>query len=259
MAKIVPLYRTSDAAWFDIEDQATPYLQYLNRTFPREMTAALKSLGWYLREKIKKGIENSNPGGRRLAPLSLIQRIRLLDSIKTIKKRKTPLEYAKGRSGGAGRYSRFYSMTMAKPMGGATDQPYGRKLARAVRYNYDAAGRSVHIGWITPTASSYARALGQGMRGARMSWRSGPQTVTARMAKLFSAAGIPVRVGKQLKTPARPVVGPVFDKHKGEIPDYIERKVSEWLKKSLTRSMTHHTAKAVMGNRAYARFARYAA
>lgn len=257
MAKIVPLYRTSDSAWFDIEDQATPYLQYLNRTFPREMTAALKSLGWYLREKIKKGIETSNPGGRRLPPLSLIQRIRLLDSIKTSKKRKTPFKAAKGS--GPGRPGRLYSMTMAKPMGGASDVPYGRKLGRAVRYNYDAAGRSVHIGWITPTASSYARALGQGMRGARMSWRSGPQTVTARMSKLFAAAGIFVRPGKQLKTPARPVVGPVFDKHKAEIPAYLERKVSEWLKKSLTRSLTHHTAKTVMGNRAYSRFARYAA
>jgi hypothetical protein len=174
-----------------------------------------------------------------------------------VKRRKTPLEWPKAK--GVGRPSRFYFMTMAKVMGGATEMPYGRKMARAVRYNYDDAGRSVHIGWITPTAGSYARALGQGMRGGKMAWKRGGQTVTARMSKLFAAAGIYVKPGKQLKTPARPVVGPVFDRHKAEIPRYIEDKISMWLRKSLSRSITHHTAKAVMGNRAYARFARYAA
>lgn len=258
MAKVVPLYNTSDSAWVDIQDQATPYLRYLNATFPREMKSALKSLGWFLREKIKTGLETSQPGGRALPKLSLIQRIRLLDSIKTVKRRKRPLKYAKGR-GGPGRYSRFYYMTEARVMGGATERPYGRKLARAVRYFYDDAGRSVHIGWITPTASSYARALAPGKRGAKHKWSSGGQTVTERMSKLFAAAGVYVKPGKTLRTPARPVVGPIFDKYKSQIPDYLEKKVSAWLAKSLQRSVTHHTARAVMGAKAHSRFARYAA
>lgn len=76
----------------------------------------------------------------------------------------------------------------------------------------------------------------------------GSQTVTARMSKLFAAAGIFVKPGKQLKTPQRPVVDPIFQKYKGEIPRYLEDKVSKWLARSISRSLTYTAGRAIMGN-----------
>ena len=257
MAKIIPLYNTNDAAWVDIEDEATPYLRYLEASFPKEMKAAMKSLGWYLRGKIVKGLESSSPGGRRLAPLSLPQRIRLLDAIKTVKQRKRKAPWARGTGS---KPDRFYSLTTAKVPRSQSDKPYGRKMVKAVRYEYDDAAKSVHIGWVTSGASSFARALAAGMRGAKHKWHRGPQVVTHRMRKLFAAAGIPLKQGKTLKTPERPVIDPVFQRHKNEIPGYMEEKVSMWLRRSLYRSTRYHTAKALMGNTAaFRRFARYAA
>lgn len=248
MAKVIPLYKTNDAAWVNIEDLATPYLRYLQATFPREMKSAMKSLGWFLRGKIVEGLQTSSPGGRRLAPLSLIQRVRLLDAVKTIKRRKKRADWARG-TGARGRYSHFAYYTPARVPGGATEKPYGRKMAKAVRYFYDDPAKSVHIGWITPTASSFGRALAAGRRGAKHQWENkGSQTVTARMSKLFAAAGIFVKPGKQLKTPARPVVDPIFQKYKGEIPRYLEDKVSKWLARSLSRSLTYTAGRAIMGN-----------
>lgn len=257
MAKIIPLYNTNDSAWVDIQDEATPYLRYLASSFPREMKSAMKSLGWYLREKIVKGLESSSPGGRTLAPLSLIQRIRLLDAIRTVKKRKRKAAWARGTGS---KPDRFYSLTTAKIPRSQSGRPYGRKMVKAVRYLYDEPAKSVHIGWVTPTATSYARALAAGMRGAKHKWHRGPQVVTQRMRKLFAAAGITLKQGKTLKTPERPVIDPVFQRHKNEIPGYLEEKVSQWLHRSLYRSTRYHAAKAVMGNTAaFRRFARYAA
>lgn len=259
MAKIIPMYKTNDAAWVDLQDEATPYIRYLAATFPKEMKAAMKSLGWYLREKIVKGLESSSPGGRTLAPLSLLQRIRLLDAIKTVKKRKRKANWARGK-GPVQTPDRFYSLTTAKVPRSQSDKPYGRKMVNAVRYVYDEPAKSVHIGWVTSNASSYARALAAGMRGAKHKWHRGPQVVTQRMRKLFAAAGIRLKQGKTLKTPERPVIDPIFQRHKNEIPGYLENKVSQWLQRSLYRSTRYHSAKALMGNTAaFRRFARYAA
>jgi len=68
-----------------------------------------------------------------------------------------------------------------------------------------------------------------------------------------------VKPGKVLKTPPRPVVDPIFQQQKAAIPRYLEDKVSAYLRQSLGRSVQHHAARAVMGNAAYNRFARYAA
>lgn len=259
MAKIIPMYKTNDSAWVDLQDEATPYIRYLAATFPKEMKAAMKSLGWYLREKIVKGLESSSPGGRTLAPLSLLQRIRLLDAIKTVKKRKRKANWARGK-GPVQTPDRFYSLTTAKVPRSQSDKPYGRKMVKAVRYVYDEPAKSVHIGWVTSSASSYARALSAGMRGAKHKWHRGPQVVTQRMRKLFAAAGIRLKQGKTLKTPERPVIDPIFQRHKNEIPGYLENKVSQWLQRSLYRSTRYHSAKALMGNTAaFRRFARYAA
>lgn len=251
MAQIIPLYKTSDAKWVDIEDDATPYLRYLASTFPSEMKTALKSLGWFLRGKIVEGLQSGAPGGRALAPLSPIQGVRLIDAIKKSKKRKRPLKYAKGRLG---------QYTPAHVIAGATSKPFGRKMAKAVRYFYDDPSRSVHIGWVTPTAASYGRAGVGGMRGSKHKWWRGPQTVTARMRKLFAAAGIFLREGQTLKTPERPAIDFVLDRHQAEIPKYLESKVSQWLDRSFKRSVRYHSAKLAMGNTpAFRRFVRYAA
>lgn len=72
MDDIIPLvnikgrdYRfyASGGTLFRINDNTTPYMAMLVRTFPAEVNKALGSLGWYLRDKVREAIRAEGPGG----------------------------------------------------------------------------------------------------------------------------------------------------------------------------------------------------
>ena len=45
-------------------------------------------------------------------------------------------------------------------------------------------------------------------------------------------AGIFFRRGKVLSTPQRPVIDPVFNAYRDQIPGYIEAKIAAWVEKN---------------------------
>ncbi len=225
MATITPLFNAQDNFYISIEDGATPYLKYLANTFPNEMRKALKSLGWWMQQKMKKETLAGAPGGVTLSPLSGIQRVRLLDAIKRRKKTKA------GKFSGTARPMKAAYLAATEDM-----KPYGKKLPNAIRYVYSDAEMAVTFGFVTPSAKSFGRMMAGGWRGKANVWGSkGNQVVTEPMRKLFAAAGIFLKRGSVLRSPARPMVDPILARYRSDIPVYIEDKVSAWLRKSLAR------------------------
>ena len=81
------------------------------------------------------------------------------------------------------------------------------KLAGATRYSYNDSIKTVTIGFL----DQRNRGLGK-MHAAGFE-----KTVDRPMAKLLAAYGFPVKTGTVLKTPGRPVVGPIFEQEKANI------------------------------------------
>lgn len=233
-AQVIYLNRNaSDSARVSLRDEASPYLRSLIATYPKAARSALKSLGWWLRGHILTGMQTSAPGGMPLKPLSTIQRIQLMESVRGMKARKRPSKFKPGSH-----FDKFLPVNPRKAawlsVDGGGRKPYGPKMPRAVRYNYDGPTNSVYIGWLNPSSASFARALQGGWRGDKHKWqfKQGPQPVTEKMRKFFAMAGIFFRRGKVLSTPERPVIDPVLAAYRQQIPGYIEEKIAAWVEKT---------------------------
>ena len=99
----------------DIEDQISPFLQYMAKTTPDFMRKAAKSLGWYVQSQVKKGVRSGHPGGQQFAERMPWKARKLLN--------------ANARSGW-----------------------YGRMI-NAIGYEYK--GGIVSIGWTSATSARY--------------------------------------------------------------------------------------------------------
>ena len=64
----------------DIEDQVSPFLQYMAKTNPEFMKKAAKSLGWYVQAQTKKGVRSGHPGGQSFAERLPLKARKLLSS-----------------------------------------------------------------------------------------------------------------------------------------------------------------------------------
>jgi hypothetical protein len=101
------------------------------------------------------------------------------------------------------------------------------KLAGAVRYNYDKNLQQVGIGFIQSEGVSPGM-----LKLARMHAKGFETRVTPKMRRLLFAIGFPVKKStKVLKTPARPVIEPIFHQEQNNILKNLETKF--W--KSLNR------------------------
>ncbi len=128
----------------------------------------------------------------------------------------------------AARGKKVRGSTVVKYRGHTEIQPGGvkplRKLAGATRYYYDDTVKTVTVGF-----------LNQKMRGLGKMHAAGyTKTVDRRMGKLLAALGFPVRTGTTLKTPARPVVGPVFEREKANIIKNVKTKTINNIYRYLT-------------------------
>jgi hypothetical protein len=115
------------------------------------------------------------------------------------------------------RGKKIRASTKAKYRGHSEINPGGvkplRKLAGATRYYYDDTIKTVTIGFLDTKKRYLAEKHAEGFT----------KTVDRRMGRLLAMYGFPVRTGTILKVPARPVVGPVFEREKANIKAHIQQ------------------------------------
>jgi hypothetical protein len=194
-------YSFSDAktgTMVTVQDGVTPFLTYLAKSFPKEFTKALGSVGWWLRKRIQDAAYEENPPHTNWPPLSDIQRLRTLDDVKRErlgKSLRTPATHAFGA------------------------------LVKAVGYKRDKTLMRVRVGWLSSSAASKAAKLQAGFS----------TQVTGKMKRFFAASGLGIPKGATIETKGRELIRPVFEDSREEIGRRIETKISEYLGRSESR------------------------
>lgn len=177
-----------------VMDTATPFLLELAETMPKEFARALKSVGWWLSQDIKKGIEAEAPAGQKYVPLTP----RILN-----KRQKAKVDRSSGKLIVVGRLSE----NRRKPLG---------RLKQAVGYQFRQDQITTRIGWLSGSAAR----LGEAQEGGAN------QPFTPKMRRFFWANAVPVgKSTSRMYIPARPTIGPVFEQRQSQIPGYIEDKI----------------------------------
>ncbi len=186
----------------------------------RAIASGLKYEGGRLMWLIKQAIRGGGPPGRPWAPLSLHTL-----PILAARRRKSRWARQERKTGKGPRAS-----TVKKYRGHTEMDPGGKKpllkLAAATRYQYNDSIKTVTIG---PYVMQPAQREKAEMHAAGFT-----KTVDRPMGKLLAAYGFPVRTGTVLKTPARPVVGPIFEQEKANIYRNIELNVVNNIYRYLT-------------------------
>ncbi len=181
--------------------------------FPRFANRAIQSSLRYEGGRLQKIIKSSIiQGGAPGQPWPPLQPHTL--AILAARRRQARWAAQKSKSrmiNGVRVYSKVRASTVAKYRGHTERDPGGvkplRKLAGATRYYYDDSIKTVTIGFL----DQRNRGLGK-MQAAGFT-----KTVDRRMGKLLAAFGFPVKTGTVLRTPPRPIVGPIFDQERGNI------------------------------------------
>ena len=174
--------------------------QYSNRA----ISSALKSEGNRLQKIIKLSIQQRGPEGARwpkLHPRTLVVKA----SARKEKRRQAKI--SKGVKVRARKQT---------PQGDidTSGQAILAKLAGATRYFYDDSIKTVTIGFLDKNKRDLAKKHARGFT----------RTVDRRMGKYLAMHGFPVKTRTVLKVPARPVVGPVFERERANILKNVKEK-----------------------------------
>ena len=185
-------FYASGGTLFKINDTATPYLAMLVRTFPVEVNKALGSLGWTLRTKMREAMRAGGVGG------------------------------GWPKHAGIGRLNqkvgdRARSTRAANPHTGLFGHLY-----MAIGYRRDKANMRVQIGFLSKRSANLAARLQEGFE----------TPITEKMRRLYSLRGLKLSAKGSIKTPARPLVAPVYQAVQGQIGPFIEAKLLEYLNRS---------------------------
>ena len=90
------------------------------------------------------------------------------------------------------------------------------KLRKAIGYEYDKGKQQVTVGWLSISAVKLAAKLESGFE----------TRVTGKMARVLYRAGLSGVLSRgTIKTPARPTIGPMYDKLESEFATYYEDKI----------------------------------
>jgi len=180
----------------------------------RAVASGLRSEGSRLQRLIKLSIQRGGPPGQPWVPLHPHTHAIILA-------RQRQARWARQESqskmvDGKRVYKKVRAATRQKYSGHresiATNVPPLRKLAGATRYYYDDVLKTVNIGFLDVKRRYIAKMHAAGFT----------KTVDRRMGRLLAAYGFPVKTGTVLRVPARPVVGPVFDREKATIRKNIQ-------------------------------------
>ena len=175
-----------------INDEAQPYLAHLARTFPNEFNRALRHVGWWLHRELKEACYKGGSPGQHWPELSLVQKGRWF-------------EYASGR----------------RNIRSLTPWAFGR-LVYAIGYKHEPEKQRVRIGWLSKSAARRAAELQQGFE----------TKITPKMRRFWWALDAPLSKKTTLRTPARPLIEPMFKAKEHEIKERIEKRILGYLKKA---------------------------
>lgn len=201
-------------------------LSALLKAFPqyaeRAAASALKSEGYRLRDLIKDAIRR---GGVDSEWSKLNPHTGVLARAKkgSVKNYKMAWKGPKGSKRRVRQYKDVMLSTRLAPLS---------KLYGAVRYEYDDETQTMNIGFLQSAGVSAGM-----LKLARMHAQGFETPITPRMRKMLFALGFPIKKSTTtLKTPARPVIDPVFQQEKNNITRNLELKFF----KSLERYWNKH-------------------
>lgn len=189
-------------------------MEELLKDFPehadRAVASGLKSEGYRLKGLIQSAIKS---GGPQSSWDSLNPHTGVMSRAKKgyIKNFKMVWRGKKGNKKRIRQYKDIILSTRKNPL---------TKLAGAVRYQYDDELKTVDIGFIQ------SEGVSPGMLKLARKHAQGETTrITPKMRKFLFAIGFPVKGSTtQLKTPARPVIDPIFEQEQNNITANLEIK-----------------------------------
>ncbi len=182
--------------------------------FPKDMQraieSALKSEGYDLKNLIKEAIRRGGVNGEW-------QKLNPHTGVLARAKKKHVKNYRtvwKGQKGSKKRVRQYKQQILSK-----RQNPLS-KLAGAVRYKYDKEMGMVSIGFIQSAGVSAGMLKLAGMQAKGFETK-----ITPKSRKMLFALGFPIKKSTSVfKTPARPVIEPVFKQEKDHMMQDIERK-----------------------------------
>jgi hypothetical protein len=215
-----------------LEDETGPYLEFLKRSFPREMRRALRSLGFWMRGEMRAAIWSGGSSiGESWPERADATRSRRLTLLKAGKYSERRGRWTRSKKLNLVRGERLDLSTGRKgrPLG---PEPFGNKLAAAVRYKLQPEFDRVQIGFLSPLAIRFAEAVQEGRRGARRNMTyTETQPMGENMRRMFWAAGIPLARGRRtLRQEKRPLVEPLFRRRQAEINRRLSARVEAYLR-----------------------------
>ncbi|MBU1040139.1 MAG: hypothetical protein KKF77_03445 [Proteobacteria bacterium] len=203
MADLVPMvnikgrdYRfyASGGTLFEINDAVAPYMAMLARNFPGEVNKALGSLGYHLRKTMREAMRAGGVGGSWPKHAGIKRLNRKIGD-------------------------RAWRTRSANPHDGLFGHLY-----MAIGYRRNQANMRVQIGFLSRRSSHLAEKL-----------QSGFETpITAKMRRLYSVRGLKLSKKRAVVTPARPLVGPVFQLTRHTYEPFIEARVLKYLNNART-------------------------
>lgn len=178
-------------------------LDDLMAAFPKEARraadSALSSEGYRLKEILQRAISSGGPEGHKWEKLSPY--------------------YTRLTKTGQAKWRRLSSKTQNRrrytPPKAAPEKSPLLKFKGGVRYVVEKDMDLVRVGFVNPSAG-LAKMLAMHETGFKT-------TVTRKMQKFFFGMGLPL-VADEIESPARPLIGPVFESEETTIGENLERK-----------------------------------
>lgn len=133
----------------------------------------------------------------------------------------TKKEIAKGAPGGVAFKKRTPWKRVRSSLADARKKKASTKWYGQIRraFGYEFHDGVVDIGWYTSTAAKYGNMQEAGFR----------TKVSNKMRLLYQKADVPLSGKKEIINPARPIWGPVTRDKFPKIPEYLDKKVIEYL------------------------------
>lgn len=197
----------------------------------RAQNSALKSAGWLLQQEIKKQGQIAARGGY----LNWRPRHPITPVIDRKPPQSTRVRREAGIKRARGRYSAIKYWRQVGE-GATSSRPLARFVA-AMRYRMESQSGRIVIGYLgggfwEDILREHATGFAQGPHAGASNIHNDPDNVL-RMRKYFAALGFPMRKGVSLRTPARPLVEPVYERnvemlHKHMVLKFYERLSVYW-------------------------------
>ncbi len=240
-----------ESSFFVISKDASPELYALSEKFPGYMNDALKSLGWFIRGKMRLALNTGGPPGSKWAPRSNMHVYHRLDLLRAGFADPESGEWVHGRMFALKkrfqgkkvtrkiRDKHMMDLWKARKKGFLRNEGAMQgRLTNSIRYKM--TGGRVEIGALNPSAAMFLAAVQGGKRGSRGVFQyTKSQPITPTMRRAFWAAGIPLSKNKTtLEQEERPLVEPIFKALSPQFNEYLVRKITsslagegiDWLK-----------------------------